>query len=63
MRSLANAAVLAALSMTSSVQALPGDLMDVPDLWTPCGTTNAKKPTRSKSTHKQNARKTRKARK
>lgn len=33
------------------------------DLWTPCGTTSAKRPPRKHSTHKQNARKSKKARK
>lgn len=37
--------------------------VEVEPMWTPCGTTNATKAPRSKSSHKQNARKQRKARK
>jgi hypothetical protein len=43
--------------------AAPAAHDDYPTLWTPCGTTNAKRPPRKHSTHKQNARKARKGRK
>jgi len=54
---------LAAMAAVALMAASPGSGEWAPPLWTPCGTTNATKAPRSKSSHKQNARKQRKARK
>ena len=57
-RLAAMAAVAVAMAGVEA-KADPGDF----PLWTPSGTTNTTKAPRSKSSHKQNARKQRKARK
>jgi len=56
---LAAMAAMATMAAGIHPQAGPDDF----PMWTPCGTTNATKAQRSKSSHKQNARKQRKARK
>ncbi len=60
---MSNTSRLAAMAAVALMAASPGAGEWAPSLWKTSGTTNATKAPRSKSSHKQNARKQRKARK